>query len=403
MPVIDTESQLDSDLQPSVTAEDMTHVVPPRTVALDLHVDEDLDGCDGVGCKGCDGCSGAASFANAATCAMVGASTKSDQPKTLRSRLTIQMFYWSITGIAALVSLPVLVPVMSEGMQEWIRINILTTSIGLALAWGLSTAFAIGFVNKLGRDRINGGCAMLRRLGPATILGVAWSTLPSFAGVMLVLNMEPIRLILVGDSGSTAQLMIGLGIYTCCFIVLAGFGCLPTVSQAILAGYAFGVGLGLPAALIGFGGASLIGYELVQRLARKRVEHELNRSPKTAMIRDALLTASTRRAILIVTLLRASPSAPFALTNLVLGCLGVSRGVFFVGTVLGMLPRTLAAVLIGVSFTGWNGGFDQPRWVVIAGIVATITALIVISKVAASTLMKVSKTIETSSTALANA
>ncbi len=395
MSVIDTESQLDTDLQPSV--------VPPRTVALDLHVDEDSDGCDGVGCKGCDGCSGAASFANAATCAMVGASTKTDIPKSLKARLTIQMFYWSITGIAALVSLPALVPVMSETMREWVRINILTTSIGPMLAWGLCAAFAIGFVSKMGRDRINGGCAMLRRLGPATILGVAWSTLPSFAGVMLVLNMEPIRLVLVGDSGSTAQLFMGLGIYTCCFIVLAGFGCLPTVSQAILAGYAFGVGFGLPAALIGFGGASLIGYELVQRLARKRVEQELNRSPRTTMIRDALLTASTRRAILIVTLLRASPSAPFALTNLVLGCLGVSRGVFFVGTVLGMLPRTLAAVLIGVSFTGWNGGFDQPRWVVIAGMIATITALVVISKVAASTLLKVSKKSETPSSTLATA
>lgn len=393
MSVIDTESQLDKDVHPPV--------IPSRTVALDLHSDEDSLGCEGFDCQGCDGCSGASSFANAATCAMVGASTKTDKPKTLRARLTIQMFYWSITGIAALVSLPALVPVMSDGMREWFRINILTSSVGPTLAWGLSAAFAIGFVSKMGRDRINGGCAMLRRLGPATILGVAWSTLPSFAGVMLVLNMEPIRMVLVGDSGSTAQLMIGLGIYTCCFIVLAGLGCLPTVSQAILAGYAFGVGLGLPAALIGFGGASLIGYELVQRLARKRVEHELNRSPRTAMIRDALLTASTRRAILIVTLLRASPSAPFALTNLVLGCLGVSRWVFFVGTLLGMLPRTLAAVLIGVSFTGWNGGFDQPRWVVIAGIFATILALIVISKVAASTLMKVSKTSENSSAALA--
>ena len=382
MSVIDTQSQLD---HPAITP-------PSRTVALDLHTDPtDTDSC--CSDQTCPGCSGPSSFANAATCAMVGAATKSNQPKTLRARVITQSFYWSITGIAAILSLPSLVPVMSEPLLDWTRTSILNTSTGTTIAWALAILFAIGFASKLGSDRLTGGCAVIRRLGPAAILGVAWSILPSFAGVLLVLNMEPIRLALLGDPGTAqlSQLIIGLGIYTGCFIVLAGLGCLPTVSQAILAGYTFGVALGLPAALIGFGGASLIGYELVQRLARPRVERELERSPRTVMIRDALLSASPRRALLIITLLRASPSAPFALTNLVLGCLGVSRKVFFLGTIVGMLPRTLAAVIIGVSFTGWNGGFDQPRWVVIAGIVATIGALIVISKVAASTLIKVAR------------
>lgn len=396
MSVIDTQSQLEQSATQSPIAPNAVppRVAPPsRTVALDLHTEPSgSQSC--CSDQTCPGCSGPSSFANAATCAMVGAATKSNQPKTLRTRVITQCFYWSITGIAAIVSLPSLVPVMSEPLLDWTRSTILNTSTGTTIAWALSILFAIGFASKLGRDRLTGGCAVIRRLGPAAILGVAWSILPSFAGVLLVLNMEPIRLALLGDSGNAMQLIIGLGIYTCCFIILAGLGCLPTVSQAILAGYTFGVGFGLPAALIGFGGASLIGYELVQRLARPRVERELERSPRTVMIRDALLTASPRRAVLIITLLRASPSAPFALTNLVLGCLGVSRWVFFLGTIMGMLPRTLAAVLIGVSFTGWNGGFDQPRWVVVAGIIATIGALIVISKVAASTLIKVARSPE---------
>lgn len=232
--------------------------------------------------------------------------------------------------------------------------------------------------------------SILRRLAPPTIIGILWSVLPSVAGVLLLLNMEPIRLVLVGDAGSTTQLAIGLAIYTAAFIILAGIGCLPTVSQAILAGYAFGFSLGLPAALLGFAGASLVGYELVKHLARDRVEQELKRSPKTSMIRHALLTASTKRSILIVALLRASPSAPFALTNLVLVSLGVSRKVFLTGTILGMIPRTLAAVLVGVSITNWTGEVTQPKWLLIAGIAATVVLLIVISKVAASTLKKIS-------------
>lgn len=232
--------------------------------------------------------------------------------------------------------------------------------------------------------------SILRRLAPPTIIGILWSVLPSVAGVLLLLNMEPIRLALIGDAGSSTQLAIGLTIYTISFIILAGIGCLPTVSQAVLAGYAFGFTFGFPAALLGFAGASLVGYELVIHLARDRVEQELKRSPKTSHIRHALLTASTKRSILIVALLRASPSAPFALTNLVLVSLGVSRKVFLIGTILGMIPRTLAAVLIGVSITNWTGEFNQPKWLLIAGIAATIALLVVISKVAASTLKRLS-------------
>ena len=114
-----------------------------------------------------------------------------------------------------------------------------------------------------------------RRLAPATALGVAWSLFPSIAGVILLLNMEPISLLLIGDTGSVSQLAVGLGIYTVCFIILAGFGLLPTISQAVLAGYTFGFTLGLPAAMIGFGGAALIGYEVVKHLARDRIEQEL--------------------------------------------------------------------------------------------------------------------------------
>ena len=108
-------------------------------------------------------------------------------------------------------------------------------------------------------------------------------------------------------------------------------------------------------------------------------------------MRNALLRASTGRALLIVTLVRISPSSPFALTNLLLASLGVRRWVFFFGTLMGMFPRTLAAVMIGQQFTGWNGGIDKPRWLIIAGIVAIIVLVIVISKVAASVLLRVTR------------
>lgn len=342
-------------------------------------------------CEQCESQSG--SLFGAAACVMVGASAHASEKKA-RKRLGAQALHWGVLFIAALFSLPIVLPTLDAPARDWVNANLLSTPGNWAV-WAMSlfasTLFAVGFVSRLGRERVLGGCAMLRRLGPAAVLGVAWSTIPSFAGVMLVLNMEPLRLALVGDGSSALHAATGMSIYLVGFVVLAGFGCLPTVSQALLAGYAFGVPVGLLLALAGFGGASLVGYQVVGKVARGRVEQEIVNKPKALLLRDSLLRASTGRALLIVTLLRVSPSTPFALTNLLLASLGVRRWVFFAGTVLGMLPRTFAAVLIGHQFTGWNGGIDKPRWLIVAGIVAIIALVIVISKVAAGVLLRVTR------------
>lgn len=380
-PVVENESQLESKA-----------VFPARKVELDLFQDDAPTICTGNASDcSCTTCAAHASLFGQAACVMVGASTHT-QGENRQSRLAAQSLHWGVLFVGALISLPMVLPTLSQSAQGWITTNILSSSGNWklwALCLGASGLFAYGFVSRLGRQRVHGGCAMLRRLGPAAILGVVWSVVPSFAGVLLVLNMEPIRLALIGDGSNTTQLAVGALIYLVGFVLLAGFGCLPTVSQAILAGYAFGAPLGFILALGGFGGASLIGYAFAGRIARNRVEHELQRKPKALMLRNALIQASPRRALLLVTLLRASPSAPFALTNLLLASLGVSRGVFFFGTLLGMIPRTLAAVLIGAQITSWGGEIDKPRWMIVLGVVAVVLLLIVISKVAASALRRV--------------
>lgn len=384
-PAIENESQLQKEA-----------VLPKRTVNLDLYPSEDADqaACDGsVDCCCTDCGKESGSLFGAAACVMVGASAHANE-KSARRRLGAQALHWGVLFVGVLFSIPFLIPTVSEPTRDWIN-GVILSSPGNWVAWSAclfaSGLFAVGFVSRLGRERVIGGCAMLRRLGPAAFLGVAWSTLPSFAGVLLVLNMEPIRLALVGDGSDVAQIAVGMSIYLVGFVILAGFGCLPTVSQALLAGYAFGVPMGTLLALLGFGGASLVGYEVVSKIARSRVEQEIVNKPRARMLRDAILHANTGRALLIVTLVRVSPSSPFALTNLLFASLGVRRGVFFFGTLLGMFPRTLAAVMIGQSFTGWNGGIDKPRWLIIAGIVAIVVVLIVISKVSASALLRMTR------------
>ncbi len=365
---------------------------PQRAVNLDLYADE-ASACPGPECDGCDRCAAHdRSLFGAAACVMVGASAHAGE-RAKRGKLGAQALHWGVLLVGILFSLPFVMPTLTPAARDWVTTHLLGSPGGWTV-WTMSLLasglFAIGFVSRLGRERVLGGCAMLRRLGPAAILGVAWSTLPSLAGVMLVLNMEPLRVALIGD-GSAMHAGAGMSIYLVGFVLLAGLGCLPTVSQALLAGYAFGVPIGLALALAGFGGASLVGYAVVGRVARGRVEQEIVSKPKALLLRDALLRASPARALLIVTLVRLSPSSPFALTNLLLASIGVPRLVFLVGTVLGMLPRTFAAVLIGQQFTGFSGGIDKPRWLIAAGIAAIIALVIVVSKVAAGALLRVAR------------
>ena len=388
-PVVENESQLQ---KPEVVPE----VIMAPSLQLDVIKPRPIGTgpCQGVESDcGCEHCAAHETLLGQAACVMMGASAHENE-KHAKRRLGAQSLHWGILLVGMLLSIPILLPTLSPTTQDWIMTHLLNSPgnwklVGLSLF--ASCLFALGFVNRLGRERVLGGCAMIKRLGPAAILGVAWSTLPSFAGVMMILNMEPLRQALVGDASNTTHLVVGACIYLVGFVLLAGIGFLPTISQAILAGYAFGAPLGFGLALGGFGGASLVGYELVRRIARSRVEAELTMKPKAMMLRDALIHAHRGRALLIVTLLRASPSSPFALTNLLLGSLGVSRKVFFFGTIMGMIPRTLAAVLIGQQFSSMNNNIDKPRWMFIAGIVALVLLLITISKIAAGALGRMSQ------------
>ena len=229
--------------------------------------------------------------------------------------------------------------------------------------------------------------SLFKRLGPAGVLGVAWVAMPPLAGFALLWKIELVSEWLKSHGS------LGLTIYIAAFMVLAGLGMLPTYAQAILGGWCFGMLLGLPAALAGFAGASLIGYAVARTVSRHRVEDVIESNAKSRAVRDALIGQGVLKTFGIVTLLRLPPNSPFALTNLVMASAGVRLAPFVLGTIVGMLPRTALAVYLGSGIKTLTretlSPTAAPRWVVIGGIVLTIIVVLVIGHIANKAIARV--------------
>lgn len=218
-----------------------------------------------------------------------------------------------------------------------------------------------------------------KRLGPVALLGVWSAAIPPLGSVALFYFMDQIGAWLRSHES------LGVVVYAIGFALLAGLALLPTYASAILGGWAFGMGLGYPAALAGFLGGSLIGYAVAKPTAGERVLALIDERPKWKVVRKALLESGFGRMLLIITLLRLPPNSPFAITNVVLASVRVPLGAYILGTLLGMAPRTAIvlylAAQISQKFSEHAKDAAQagkPWWYIAAGVVLSILALAVI-------------------------
>ena len=168
-----------------------------------------------------------------------------------------------------------------------------------------------------------------------------WVLLPPLLGFYLLSQIEPLTEWFRQD-GLKGPALFALGYALCC-----GAGLLPTYAPSIAAGWIFGPWVGFPVCVAGYLGGSSLGFA-ISRLAGRggQVKGWIDHWPKAAVIRHALVEEKASRTALIVGLLRLSPSCPFSITNLAMAGAGVPFPIFLMGTVLGMAPRTLAAVIM---------------------------------------------------------
>jgi uncharacterized membrane protein YdjX (TVP38/TMEM64 family) len=250
-----------------------------------------------------------------------------------------------------------------------------------ALLFAAAWAGVITFVLRFGA-RHKQTVVRLGATGPWALFSM---TMPAIGGLVVLATINP-----VGEwlrSHETA----GVFLYAGAFALLAGFALLPTYSQAVLGGWAFGVWVGIPAALAGFLGGSLIGYVLGRRASGDRVMEILREHPKWAAVRDELAGSGFWRTLGIVALVRIPPNSPFAITNLVMASVKVPLGAYAIGTLIGMSPRTAAAVFIATQVQGAldASGSSRPQWYFIAGIVSALIAIAVIGQIATKAMHRV--------------
>jgi len=309
------------------------------------------------------------------------------------ARAADRLFTIGLAMYASVLGLGLLLRSLPEALTGWLATQVYDgplRTLAFALAALGAGLLALGVALSVGDHKLRRGLAFMRELGPVGLLGVAWTAAPAICGTLL--------LVYIGDISAYLERQgpLGLVLYTTIFILSAGLGALPTYSQAILGGWAFGPVVGFLAAWVGFIGASLIGYTVARTIATDRVERLIARNRKAQAVRDSLVGHGLWRTTAIVTLLRVPPNSPFALTNLAMSSAGVARAPFLIGTAVGMAPRTLAAVLLAAA--GARRGDDiaavlaRDPLVVLAGVAVAMLALGVIGLLAKRALRRVAST-----------
>lgn len=143
----------------------------------------------------------------------------------------------------------------------------------------------------------------------------------------------------------------------------------PISALSVLVGYRYGIWLGLPVALVGAVGTSLIPYAVARSI---RPESGWLGRFTDGSERYFGGTGNVRGVVAA----RLAPTPPEAISA-ASGVAGVPVTAFAVGTLLGELPWTVAAVLAGHSMRrlAVNAAAPDP-WLVVAGIVAAAIVLV---------------------------
>lgn len=174
----------------------------------------------------------------------------------------------------------------------------------------------------------------------------------------------------------TTSVLIAAGAALCAVALL------PTHALSLAAGWLLGPWLGPAVAWGTVALATALGFVVGRLSAGPHLVESLIHRPRAGRVHAELATASPRRTATLIALLRLSPAAPFAATNVGLAALGCHWWAYGVGSVAGLAPRVVIVALFGAGLTELDLSRPRDTTLLVVGAVTTVVFLVAVGRVA---------------------
>lgn len=212
--------------------------------------------------------------------------------------------------------------------------------------------------------------------------GVTWGRLAAAIGVALAVAVTIGLVVWFDGLSDVRETVRAAGIWApLLFVLLQGaltVTPVPRTMFTVAAGVLFGSALGVGLTVVGTALAASVAFWLVRFVGGRFVERHAHRASVT-WLRDRL----DRRGLLAVLSLRLIPAVPFSVLNYASGLSGVRFVPYVIGTVLGVLPGTIAVVVLGDAAIGGNPPPQLLMVSVAGGLVGLVGAVIAARRPAA--------------------
>ena len=188
-------------------------------------------------------------------------------------------------------------------------------------------------------------------------------------------------------------------VYAVCTVLFIP-GSLLTLGAGYVFARAVGQGAGIALGVLVVWAGANVGAAAAFLLGRYVLRDAAGAWYRKFRVMEAVDSAVAEQGLKIVTLLRLSPVVPFTLFNYIMGLTSVGFREYIVGTVVGIVPGTTAFVFIGTTLQSIGGDESSEEEeedssaatvrlvILIVGAVATLVAVVVISKFAKRELQK---------------
>lgn len=156
-------------------------------------------------------------------------------------------------------------------------------------------------------------------------------------------------------------------------VLTMAFAVTPTTFICLLSGFLIGFSSLIPI-VVSYQAASAVGYFLSNNLSDRFIEMLQMKYPKGGV----LLKNVSENQLSLTLLSRLSPALPFAIMNVVLSISGIRFRPFFLGGLIGMLPRTVFFIWVGIQASNLTEALDSKMNMILV-IIISLAAIILMA------------------------